>query len=111
MAHNGREEEEKMIFKKPKDRLEFQAQMNEAIKDIDIRPREPVVYHADWLYGAFSATAVYRYRFLDWGGEMLCMDNKLKWSLLRKTSAFLPQGDWTMDVTHADGIVVVSVRW
>lgn len=112
MAHNGREEEEKMkTFKKPGDRLEFEQQMAEAIKDIDIRPRQAAVYHADWLYGAFSTTGLFRYRFLDEGGEFLCMDNKLKWSLLRKTSAFLPKGDWTMDVTHADGTILVSIRW
>lgn len=100
-----------MTFKKPKDRLEFQEQMREAIKDIDIRPRKAAVYHADWLHGAFSTSGLFRYRFLDEDNEFLCMDNKLKWSLMRKASSFLPQGDWTLDVTHADGTILVSIRW
>lgn len=100
------------MYVRPADHKEFETQMTDAISGIDIQPRLAAAYHADWEYGAFSAIGIYKYRVLEGvDNPFLCMDNKLRWSLLRKTARFLPGGDWTLDITEGPGTIIASIRW
>lgn len=99
------------MFSKPKDNRAFRAQIEEALKDIDIQPVKASAYHADWEHGPRSVTGLFRYRLLDVDNPFLSMNNKLRWSILRKTETILPTDDWTLDIVQGEGTVLVTIRW